>query len=39
MLRVAREMTELGGAELTLVDRQPVVSAETKALYAEHNWK
>ena len=39
MLRVAGDMTERGGAELTLVDRQPIVNAETKALYAERNWQ
>ena len=39
MLRIAREMTELDSAELTLVDRQPVLSAETTALYAKQNWQ
>jgi hypothetical protein len=38
MLRVARDMTEFSGGELTLIDQQPIVSAETMALYAKQNW-
>lgn len=39
MLRVARELNEPGGGELTLVDHQPVVSPETEALYAQRSWR
>ena len=39
MLRVASGLKEPGGGELTLIDQQPVVSAETEALYAQRNWR